>query len=156
MPSAYNEFVKTHMKTAPGATPADKMRNVAAAWRKQKGTAVRGSGSVASERPDPVEGGSAYGDLQAMAGGAKRRRRVVAAAAGGEMQEPMHGGARRRVRGAGINLTAANEIPDSVMRGQGAMQGGCARCDEAKMSGEGIMDIAKTVLPFLPLIAGFL
>lgn len=55
--SAYTEFVRSHIRSAPGATQKDKMRAVAAMWRKHKGG--RGKGLAA---PGMRVGGLIPGD----------------------------------------------------------------------------------------------
>lgn len=62
MPSKYNDFVSRHIRSAPGANQKEKMRAVAAAWRKHK--AAGGHHGGAATAP------------------ARRRARVVAPAAG--------------------------------------------------------------------------
>lgn len=59
--SAYTQFVKQHIRGAPGRTQKDKMRAVATAWRRQKG----GRGA-----------GLAPPGMHATSGGRVRRRRV--------------------------------------------------------------------------------
>jgi hypothetical protein len=71
-------------------------------------------------------------------------------------------------RGGSLSLTAANEIPASVMRGAGAydslnaLAGGCAKCDEAALHGEGFnpaklgLAALSTIMPAAGLIGAFL
>ncbi len=50
--SLYSDFVKAHVRNAPGATQRDRMRAVAAAWQKQKG---KQSGKGVEDEPKAME-----------------------------------------------------------------------------------------------------
>jgi hypothetical protein len=152
--TAYNDFVKAHIKTAPGANAQEKMKHVAVLWRKQKG-GVKGAGAAAKPKPMLAK-------ITAPAGG-----EPPAAAA-----DPVAGAGRRRrppMSGGMINMTPANEIPQGVMRGAGAygqlsaLTGGCASCDKADALNGGSFNplramagLASTVMPLAGLAAAFL
>lgn len=154
--SAYNDFVRKHMPTAKGSTPAERMRNVAAMWRKQKGKGVA--------EAEPQDGGCCKGE------GVRRRKHAPSKLAGGSGKRTGHalatsdGGAL--FKGGMVDMRPANEV--GVQNGQGfklssifppaAIFG--LGIDEDEMEGDGINfkdimggigTVAKTAASIAPL-----
>lgn len=143
--SAYTDFVKKHIRTVPGANQKEKMKAVAALWRKHKaGNGLLKGGSVKK------------------LGGKKGMCKVASVAdpgiEGGEMMSGgcvQHGSTHRRMQGGSVHpLGAANQIGGGPL---GALTSllGLGVADQPVMEGGNILDtiggIAKTVGPFVPL-----
>ena len=108
--SAYTDFVREHIRSAPGATQKEKMRNVAAMWRKHKGGKTQaGKGAL-------LQGGCCDEPKQSGNGARKHKSN----------KSKLVGGSGKRVaaaealfEGGMVDLRPANEV--GVQGGQGIL-----------------------------------
>lgn len=153
--SRYTDFVKAHIGSAPGATQADKMRHVAAAWKKHKAGGMKGAGAEAAAPAAPMAamaGGACQNCEQKGAGrkkkAAPRRAHAVAPASSGPSL--LTGGSvidalapSNEIEGAGV-VDSIGKVVTAPFRGIASLFGG-ELPDEDELEGGGkVLDgIAK-------------
>lgn len=146
--TAYQDFVRTHIGSAPGSTPAERMRAVGAMWRKQKGNGV-----------EPQDGGCCKGEgvrgrKSKLEGGSGKRSGHAMAAAMSEGGALFQGGMvdLRPANQVGEGFKLSSIFPPAALFGLGV--------DEDEMHGDGfnfkdimsgIGQVAKTAASIAPL-----
>ena len=149
--SKYTDYVKAHIGSAPGATQKEKMRAVAAMWRKQKGSGALMEGGC-------CKGEGARGKTKSRLEGGSGKRTGHALAAAAPDQQLFHGGMvdLRPVNEVGVQGGAGflgDIFPPAKLFGLGAdmdedMDGGKVSFNDVV---NGIGTVAKTAGALAPL-----
>ena len=147
--SAYTDFVRKHIKSAPGSSQKEKMRHVAAMWRKQKGSGTLMEGGCCKG-----EGARGKSKSRLEGGSGKRVGHAMAAAAPDQL---FHGGMvdLRPVNEVGVQGGAGflgDLFPPAKLFGLGTddedMDGGKVSFNDVV---NGIGSVAKTAGALAPL-----